>query len=80
LKEVVEALQEAGQEAAQPEEPQPRQDWPTEPTVKVERGAVVPPPIVQAVVPAIEALAPPQGSSLALIDLTVDDSPADKGK
>jgi hypothetical protein len=32
------------------------------------------------VVPAVEASALPQGSTLALIDLTLDDSPADKGK
>jgi hypothetical protein len=32
------------------------------------------------VVPAVEVPAPPQGSTPALIDLTVDDSPADKGK
>jgi hypothetical protein len=80
LKEVVEAPLEAGQEAMQPEEPQPRQDRPMEPAVEVERGAVMPPPIVQVVVPAVEALAPPQGSTPALIDLTVNDSPADKGK
>jgi hypothetical protein len=46
----------------------------------VERGAVGPPPIVQVVVPVVEVPAPPQGSTLALIDLTLDDSPADKGK
>jgi hypothetical protein len=40
----------------------------------------VPPPIVQAVESVVEVLALPQGSTLALIDLTVDDSPADKGK
>jgi hypothetical protein len=48
--------------------------------VEAERGAVVPPPIVQAVVPAVEVPALPQGSTLALNDLTADDSPADKGK
>jgi hypothetical protein len=32
------------------------------------------------VVPAVEAPAPPQGSTPTLIDLTADDSPADKGK
>jgi hypothetical protein len=32
------------------------------------------------VVPVVEAPAPPQGSTPALIDLTLDDSPADKGK
>jgi hypothetical protein len=40
----------------------------------------VPPPVVQAVVPAVEAPAPLQGSTLALIDLNLDDSPANKGK
>jgi hypothetical protein len=78
LKEVVEAPPKAGQEAAQPEEPQPQQDQPMEPAVKAERGAVVPPPITQAVVLAVEAPAPPQGLTPALIDLTIDDSPADK--
>jgi hypothetical protein len=69
-----------GQEAARPEEPQPQQDRPVKPAVEVERGAIVPPPIDQAVVPVAEAPAPPEGSTLALIDLTLDDSPADKGK
>jgi hypothetical protein len=32
------------------------------------------------VVPVVEAPALPQGSTLALIDLIIDDSPADKGK
>jgi hypothetical protein len=45
-KEVVEASPKVGQEAAQPEEPQPQQDRPTEPAVEAEQGAVVPPPIV----------------------------------
>jgi hypothetical protein len=40
----------------------------------------VPLPIVQAVVSTVEALASPQGLTPALIDLTVDDSSADKGK
>jgi hypothetical protein len=40
----------------------------------------VPPPIVQAVVPVVEAPSPPQGSTPALIDLTLDNSPANKGK
>jgi hypothetical protein len=40
----------------------------------------MPPPIVQAVVPAVEVPALPQGSTPVLIDLTADDSPADKGK
>jgi hypothetical protein len=46
LKEVVEALLEAGLEAAQPEEPKPQQVRPMEPVVEVERGAIVPLPIV----------------------------------
>jgi hypothetical protein len=46
----------------------------------VERRAVAPPPIVQAVVPIVEVLALSQGSTPTLIDLTLDDSPADKGK
>jgi hypothetical protein len=40
----------------------------------------MPPPIVQVVVPVVEVPAPPQGLTPALIDLTLDDSPADKGK
>jgi hypothetical protein len=86
LREVAEALPEAGQEAAQPEsqpareEPQPQQDRPTKQAVEVERGVVVPPSIVHAVVPIVETLAPPQGSTSAVIDLTVDDPPSDKGK
>jgi hypothetical protein len=76
----VEVPPEVGQEAAQSEEPQPQQDRSMEPAVEAERGAVMPPPIVQAVVSAVEAPAPPQGSTPALIDLTLDDSPADKGK
>jgi hypothetical protein len=41
---------------------------------------VVPPSIVQVVVPTVETPALPQGSTLAVIDLTVDDPPSDKGK
>jgi hypothetical protein len=41
---------------------------------------VAPPSNVQAVVPTVETLAPPQGSILAVIDLTFDDPPSDKGK
>jgi hypothetical protein len=58
----------------------PQQDQPTEPAVEAEWGAVVPPPIVQAVVSVVEAPAPPQGSTPALIDLTADDSPTNRGK
>jgi hypothetical protein len=46
----------------------------------VERGAVAPPPIVQAVVSVVEVPALPQGSTPTLIDFTLDDSPTDKGK
>jgi hypothetical protein len=41
---------------------------------------VVPPSNVQVVAPIVEMPAPPQGSTLAIIDLTIDDPPADKGK
>jgi hypothetical protein len=41
---------------------------------------VVPPSIVQAVVPIVKMLAPPQGSTPAVIDLTVDGPPSNKGK
>jgi hypothetical protein len=51
-----------------------------EPVVEGERGAVMPPPVIQAVVPTVETLAPPQGSTPALIDLIVDGSPSNKGK
>jgi hypothetical protein len=40
----------------------------------------MPPSNVQAVAPIVEMPAPPQGSTPAVIDLTVDDPPADKGK
>jgi hypothetical protein len=40
----------------------------------------MPPPIVHAVAPTVKVPALPQGLTLALIDLTVDDSPAEKGK
>jgi hypothetical protein len=62
---VVEAPPEAGQEAAQPEsqpareEPQPQRDQPTEQAVEAERGVVMPPSNVQAVVPTIETPTPP---------------------
>jgi hypothetical protein len=41
---------------------------------------VVPSSNVQAVAPTVETSAPPQGSILAVIDLTVDDPPSNKGK
>jgi hypothetical protein len=41
---------------------------------------VVPPSNVQAVAPSDEKPAPPQGSIPAIIDLSVDDPPSDKGK
>jgi hypothetical protein len=46
LKEVVEALPEARQEATQLEEPQPQRDQSVEPAVEAERGVVMPPPTV----------------------------------
>jgi hypothetical protein len=64
-REVAEAPQEAGQEATQPEsqpaqeEPQPQQDRPTEQAVEVEHGVVMPPSIIQVVVPTVETPAPP---------------------
>jgi hypothetical protein len=85
-REVAEASPEAGQEAVQPEsqpareESQPQQDRPTEQAVEAEQGMVVPPSIVQAVVPTVETPAPPQGSTPAMIDLTIDDPPSDKVK
>jgi hypothetical protein len=48
--------------------------------VEAEWGAVVPLPVVHVVVPAVETPAPPQGSTPALINLTVDGSPSNKGK
>jgi hypothetical protein len=43
-------------------------------------GMVMPPPNVRAVAPTDERPAPPQGSTLAVIDLTNDDPPSNKGK
>jgi hypothetical protein len=40
----------------------------------------MPPPVILAVVPAVEASGLPQGSTPALIDLTLDNTPTDKGK
>jgi hypothetical protein len=40
----------------------------------------MPPPNVQVLVSTDERPAPPQGSILAVIDLTVDDPPSNKGK
>jgi hypothetical protein len=48
--------------------------------VKVESGAVAPLPMVTAAVPVIEAPALAQGLTPAVVDLTLDDSPVDKGK
>jgi hypothetical protein len=48
--------------------------------VEVESGVDAPPPIVPVVAPVVEAPAPPQGSTPSLIDLTLNDSPVDKGK
>jgi hypothetical protein len=77
-REVVEASPDAGKEAEQPElqptreepRPQPQQDQPEEQTAKVERGVVL----------TDERPASPQGSTPAMIDLTIDDPPSDKGK
>jgi hypothetical protein len=87
---VVEAPLDAGKEAEQPElqlereeprpQPQLQQDKPEEQAAKAEQGVVVPPPNVQAVAPTDERPAPPQGSTLAVIDLTIDDPPSNKGK
>jgi hypothetical protein len=41
---------------------------------------VVPLSIVQAVALAVETLAPPQGSTPAVINLAIGDPPSDKGK
>jgi hypothetical protein len=87
-REVGEAPLSAGKEAAQRESqpaqeeprPPPQQDQPTGQAAEAERGVIVPPPIVQAVVPTDERPAPPQGLIPAVIDLTIDDPPSDKGK
>jgi hypothetical protein len=51
-----------------------------EQAAEAEWGVVMPPSNVQAVAPTVKTPAPPQGSILAVIDLTVDDTPSDKGK
>jgi hypothetical protein len=87
-REVVEAPLDTRKVVEQPEpqpareepRPQPQQDQPKEQAAEAERGVVVPPPNVQAVAPTDERLAPPQGSTLVVIDLTIDDPPSDKGK
>jgi hypothetical protein len=73
----VEVPPELGQTAAQPEEVQPQRD---QPAVEAESGADVPPSVVPVVGPVVEVAAPAQGLTSALIDLTLDDSPVDKGK
>jgi hypothetical protein len=75
--EVVEVPPEAGQTAAQPEEAQPQRD---QPAVEAESGVDAPPSVVPVVAPVVEAAAPAQGSTSALIDLTLNDSLIDKGK
>jgi hypothetical protein len=81
----------AGHEVTQAREPQPQQDPPAEPAATVEGGAVEPPPEAPGEeVPAIEAPAPEvpavEGPALTeervpvTVDLTLDDSPLDKGK
>jgi hypothetical protein len=87
-REVVDASPDAGKEAEQPESqpvweeprPQSQQDQPKEQAAEAERGVVVPLPNVQAVAPTDKRPSPPQGSILAIIDLTIDDPPSDKGK
>jgi hypothetical protein len=59
---------------------QPQRDQPAEPAVEAESGADVPPSIIPVVGPVVEVVAPAQGSTSALIDLTLDDSTVDKGK
>jgi hypothetical protein len=51
-----------------------------EPATEVEGGAVVPPPVVPEEAPAIEGPALAEGSTPAMVNLTLDDSPIDKGK
>jgi hypothetical protein len=88
IKGVVEAPSDAGKEEEQPElqpereEPRPQlqQDYLEKQAVEAERGVAMPPPNVQAVAQTDGRLVPPQGSTLAVIDLTVDDPPSDKGK
>jgi hypothetical protein len=78
-----------GQEAAQAGEPQ--QDPPAEPTATVEGGATEPLPkapeeealTVEALAPevsAVEGLALTEELAPVTVDLTLDDSPLDKGK
>jgi hypothetical protein len=47
---------------------------------EAEQGTVVPPPDAQAEVLASGGCLPTQGSTPAVIDLTFDDSPSNKGK
>jgi hypothetical protein len=47
---------------------------------EAEWGVAIPPPNVQAVTPTDGRPVPPQGSTPAVIDLTVDDPSSDKGK
>jgi hypothetical protein len=66
-------------------EPQPKAErhepgQPKGPAGEVEREAVMPPLEVQEEVPASGGPLPPQGSTLGVIDLTLDNSPSDKGK
>jgi hypothetical protein len=78
---MVEVPREARQEAAQPEVLQPRQDPSVEPATTVKGGAVVPLPVVlEEEVPATEGSAPAEGSTPTMVDLTLNDSPIDKGK
>jgi hypothetical protein len=51
-----------------------------EQAAEAERGVVMPPSNMQAMAPTVETPGPPQGSILAIIDLTIDYPPSDKGK
>jgi hypothetical protein len=51
-----------------------------EQVTEAEQGVVGPLSNMQVVAPTVETPALPQWSTLAVIDLTVDDPPSDKGK
>jgi hypothetical protein len=64
----------------QPEAKQLELGQPKGPVGKTEREVVMPPLDAQVEVPASGGPLPPQGSTSAVIDLTFDDSPSNKGK
>jgi hypothetical protein len=71
----------AGQEATQAGEPQPQQDPSVELATTVEGGVVEPSPEApEEEVLAVEGPSPTKESAPVTIDLTLDDSPLDKGK